>query len=111
MICNEKMESVKLDISNSEFRLGLCPVCNSDWDGGEYIDWYKKLREHGLMDGSDEELEVEAKRFSEISTKRISNLRGGGRPGRFFFHQCPFCRTSWDASTGDQINNNDYNIY
>lgn len=105
-------EGTKLDVSNSDFALGLCPACASDWDGGEYKDLYmkwKKFNIDGFGDKSDDEIEIEAHNFSLISSPRISHLRGGGRHG-MMFHQCPFCRTAWNTITGEQIDNWVYNI-
>ena len=94
---------------NSFYEATECPKCHSNWNDG---DIYEKLRSNILYkDWTDEEVIKGANSYGWTKEKPIQFKRQIGielpyNDQRHYdgvsYWQCPDCKTTWDAFTGEE---------
>lgn len=70
---------------------GICPVCNTNWDGGSIADYFVALKRKGHWPKkTEEQIKKEVSVFAR-SPKKFTNLEIKHKTGDHTLHQCPEC--------------------
>lgn len=104
---------------------GKCPVCEFDFDGGDIVETFKKMRDQGnsyWKDKTDQDIEIEVKGRGKEGDKDFvrgsygppyhwSNIMGIEIQGQYdgvSYYMCVKCKTYWDRFTGQQMTEEEF---